>query len=149
MKHFFFTFLSLICLAGCSLSNQDPTITFDPKVQQYIAKQNTYIRLTDKQKAMTILEDEYEKVLSFMEENDLNKDNYFLVDGEFSTSTDFKYITIPIRHYNSLKMEMERGIQVKRIPGQRSIPKIGNLSGRDGYLLLNLATNEIDGFQLW
>ena len=149
MKILFASICLLVIVFGCSTSTQDPTISFDPKVQQYIKEQGSYIHLTDKQKAIAILEDNYDQLLNYMEENDLNKNNYFLLDGELSVSQDANYIMIPIRHYNSLKLEMEKGIDMKPIIKKQGVSKNGNPLGKDGYLILNIAVNKVERFQLW
>ncbi|MES2558078.1 MAG: hypothetical protein V4604_18115 [Bacteroidota bacterium] len=150
MKHLFFIICSIIVLVGCSTSSpQEPSISFDPKVQQYIKEQNQYIRLTDKQKAVTSIDSHYDEMLSYMEKNKLNKYNYFLLDGAFTISRDGKYLMIPIRHYTSLKLEMKKGIDMKPFHEKLGVANCGNLSGKDGYLLIHIRRNKVEGFELW
>lgn len=148
MKIFLLFTLLLTVFTSCN-EKMEPSITFEPEVRSYIDSFGIYIRLTDRHKASKILEKEYDKVVAYMDDNNLNKENYFLLDGEFALSKDLNYIMIPIRHYESLKIEMKKARDMKPLIQKQIISKSGNLSGKDGYLILKLKSNKIDRFQLW
>ena len=148
MKPFLILLFLLALLVGCN-QKMESSITFEPKVRSYIDSFGIYIRVTDKHKASQILEKEYDKVVAYMDKNNLNKENYFFLDGEFSLSKDLNYIMIPIRHYESLKLEMKKGRDMKPLIEKQIVAKSGNLSGKDGYLILDIKKNTIDRFQLW
>lgn len=44
---------------------------------------------------------------------------------------------------------MEKGIDMKPIIKKQGVSKNGNPLGKDGYLILNIAANKVERFQLW
>lgn len=140
--------LFLLIVTGCK-SDMEPSISLDHKVKNYIDSFGVYIRMNDRQKTHKILGKDHAKILDYMKENGMNKDNYFILDGELALSKDLNYIMIPLRHYESLKKEMEKGRDMKSAIEQQKVSELGNLSGKDGYLILDIKKNKIDRFQLW
>jgi len=139
----------LTSLFACQNSIHEPTIPQTPTVLKYIQQQGVYVPLTDSSSSKKLLVDSYNEILEYMRKHNLNVNNYFLLDGEFTVSQDANYMMIPLRHYSSLKLEMEKGNDMSEVIKEQKVSKNGNLSGKDGFIIIKYPTNEVTTFQLW
>jgi hypothetical protein len=147
MKTLLTPLLLLILVSACDLSEK--TIKKDADIMTQIREAGVYVPMDNEAKLTPLLEKSTKNVIAFMDRRHMNRSNYFLVDGEYLLSDDLKYMMIPIRHYNSIAYDYQRGRDMDAIIKNHALSKQGNSDKTDGYLLLNNKTNQVDGFQPW
>lgn len=147
MKTLLTPLLLLILFSACDLSEK--TIKKDADIMTQIRKAGVYVPMNNEAKLVPLLDKSTKNVIAYMDAHHMNRSNYFLVDGAYLLSVDLKYMMIPIRHYNSIAYDYQRGRDMDEIIKKHELSKQGNSDRTDGHLLLNNKTNEVDGFQPW
>jgi len=141
------SFLLLILLYACIPAEK--SIPRDPDVVHYILNCGYYIPMNNEAAMKKILEESTDKIVDFMDNNGMNRENYYLVDGAFAVSADADYIMVPIRHYSSIERDFIAGKNAAELGKKQLLDKQGNPHGTDGYLLLHIRKDEVEGFQPW
>ena len=131
-----------VCLFSCS----EKQVT-DAEVQKFINSKTNLILVSDSINAKKILDPYYKNTISYLSENGMDKRKYYLIENSITVSEDIKNIHIPLRHFESFREEIR--VHKENSNSKAQITITGNLSGKDGYLVINGSSNEVIGFKLY